>query len=99
MPIYPGDKEIQKGNWAIPPTQGDYASFEWRYYSTSEDLNKVSDFYRNQMPANGWEEMGTMASKDVAWFMYQKNNEQQAAMDWFSYEDRETSFALWKATK
>ncbi len=99
MPIYSGAAQIQKGSWAIPPAEGDYSRFEWRYYETNDSLDKVAAFYRSQMPAKGWKEMGWMEVPEMNWGMYNKNDEKDAAMIWVNFQDGKTVVALWRATK
>ena len=99
MPIYPGVGQIQKGSWSIPPAEGDYSKFEWRYYETNDSLAKVAAFYRSQMPAKGWEEKGWMDVQQMNWGMYDKNNEKDAAMVWVNSQEGKTVIALWRATK
>ena len=50
MPIYSGASQIQKGSWAIPPAEGDYSKFEWRYYETKDSFDDIAAFYKSQMP-------------------------------------------------
>jgi len=99
MPIYSGAGQVQKGTWSIPPAEGDYSKFEWRYYETNDSLEKVAAFYRSQMPAKGWKEMGWMEVQGMSWGMYNKNNENDAAMIWVSSQDNKTVIAMWRATK
>jgi hypothetical protein len=99
MPIYSGVGQIQKGSWSIPPAEGDYSKFEWRYYETNDSLDKVATFYRSQMPAKGWEEKGWMEVQQMNWGMYNKNNEKDAAMVWVNSQEGKTVIALWRATK
>jgi hypothetical protein len=65
-------EEIQKGTWAVPPAEGDYTKFEWRYYESNDSLDKVSSFYKSEMPSKGWEETGWMEIQDMHWGMYNR---------------------------
>jgi hypothetical protein len=99
MPIYSGAGQIQKGSWSIPPAEGDYSKFEWRYYEVKDSLDKVAAFYKSQMPAKGWEEQAWMEVQEVNWGMYNKNDEKDAAMVWVSSQEGKTVIALWRGTK
>jgi hypothetical protein len=100
MPVYSNASQIQKGSWAIPPADdSDYSKFEWRYYETNASLSEVSDFYTEQMEAKGWEQQGWMETPQMNWGMFNKNNENDAAMVWITSEEGKTVVALWRATK
>jgi len=99
MPIYSGAGQIQKGSWSIPPAEGDYGRFEWRYYESSDSLEKVAAFYKSQMTAKGWAEQGWMEIQEMNWGMFNKNNENDAAMVWVSTQEGKTTIALWRASK
>jgi hypothetical protein len=99
MPIYGGADQIQKGSWSIPAEEGDYSKVEWRYYETGDDVGDIVDFYKDKMPDNGWSEMMWMDVEDVAYGMYTKNNEEDAAMIWMMAEEGDTVIALMRATE
>jgi hypothetical protein len=101
MPVYPGANQITKGTWTIPPAEeGDYSKVEWRYYETGDSASDVAAFYKSQMPSKGWEEIGWMEMQDMSWGIYNKNNEEDAAMVWTgSGEEGKTVIALMRATK
>ena len=99
MPTYAGATQAQKGSWSVPPAQGEYTNFEWRYYETDDSLDKVSAFYKARMPDNGWTEKGWMELPEMHWGMYEKSNENDAAMVWTSLQDGKTVIAMWRATK
>ena len=99
MPVYPGANQVQKGSWSIPPAEGDYSKVEWRYYETGDSMSTVASYYRSQMPAEGWQEMGWMEMEDVSWGYYSKNNEQDGAMIWVGSDEGETFISLMRATQ
>jgi hypothetical protein len=99
MPVYSGASEIQKGSWAIPPTEGDYSKFEWRYFETSDSSEAVANFYKGQMPGKGWQQQGWMDTPEVSWGFFNKNDENDSAMIWITAEDSKTVFATWRGTK
>lgn len=99
MPVYSGADQVQKGSWTIPPAEGDYSRMEWRYYETGDSLEKVSAYYKAQMPKQGWQEMGWMEVQNMNWGMYNKNDENDAAMIWMSSEDNQTIIAMWRASR
>jgi len=105
MPVYAGAKQIQEETWAIPPTGGDWAKVEWRYYRMDDDVNDVrmvTMFYKMEMPKNGWEgweEIDQMQTQDMSWGYYTKNNEKDGATVWIGNDDGKTIFAIMRATK
>jgi hypothetical protein len=97
IPAYSGAQQVQKGNWSIPPAQGEWTQVEWRYFETGDDVTDVADFYRSAMPDNGWEEMAWTEVQNLYWGFYTKNNEEDGAMFWASSEEGSTFFALMRA--
>jgi hypothetical protein len=100
IPIYGGAGQIKKGSWSIPPADdSEYSKFEWRYYEASAGVDTVSVYYRSQMPAKGWTEKGWTEIEGMRWGMYDRNNENDAAMIWVNNQDGKTVIAVWRATK
>jgi hypothetical protein len=99
MPIYGGADHIEKFTMSFSPDEAEYSEFEWRYYETSADPEDVVDFYKDKMPDNGWDEVWWMDAGDVAYAMYTKNNENDAAVVWIASEEGKTVIGLWRATK
>lgn len=100
MPVYPGASQIQKGNWSIPPADdSEYSKFEWRYYEVSASLENISDFYNTEMKKKGWEIVAWMDMGQMSYGMFNKNNENDAAMVWINSEESQTVIATWRATK
>jgi hypothetical protein len=97
MPVYPGANQVQKGSWSMPPAEGDYSKVEWRYYETGDSMSTVASYYRSQMPAKGWQEMGWMGMEAGGY--YSKNNEQDGAMIWVGSDEGETFLSLMRATQ
>ena len=56
-PAYPGATQTQGGQIAPPPGSG-ISKVEVRYYETSDSADKVENFYKAQLPANGWQSQG-----------------------------------------
>jgi hypothetical protein len=99
VPIYGGADQVQEFNISIPPEEGEYSRVEWRYYETGDDIDDVIDFYKDKMPDNGWDEVVWMDMMEVAYGMYMKNNEADAAMVWLSSTNGDTQIALWRASE
>ena len=83
----------------IPSDEGDYSKVEWHYYETGDNIDSVVNFYQDKMPDNGWDEMMWMDIEDVAYGMYTKNNEADAAMIWMMEEDGDTVIAMMRASE
>lgn len=100
IPIPSGANQIQELSWAMPPADEDeYSQVEWRYYETGDSVSSVTSFYKSQMPAYGWEQMGWMESQEVSWGWYTKNQEQDAAMVWIGDDDGTAGIALMRASE
>lgn len=99
MPIYGGADHIQEFSMSFSPDEADYSEFEWRYYETGDDIDDVVDFYKDKMPDNGWEEVWWMEAGEIAYGMYMKNNEKDAALVWIAGEGGNTVIGLWRAAK
>jgi hypothetical protein len=100
MPIYGGADQIQEFNMSFTPEEDeDYSKMEWRYYETGDDVDDVVDFYKDKMPDNGWDEQMWADMGEIAYGMYFKNNEKDAAMVWIASEEGNTAIALWRASE
>ena len=99
MPIYPGADQIQEFSMSFSPEDEAYSEFEWRYYECGADVEDVVDFYKDKMPDNGWDEQMWADMGEIAYGMYMKNNEKDAAMVWISSEGGDTMIALWRASE
>ena len=99
MPVYGGADQIEEFSMSFSPDEGDYSEWEWRYYETGADIDDVIDFYKDKMPDNGWDEQMWMDMGEVAYGMYFKNNEKDAAMVWIATEGGDTLVGLWRASE
>jgi len=99
MPIYGGADQIEEFSMSFSPDEGDYSEWEWRYYETGADIDDVIDFYKDKMPDNGWDEQMWADMGEVAYGMYFKNNEKDAAMVWIATEGGDTLVGLWRASE
>ena len=101
IPVYPGADQSQQASWtmAIPADEEGWSDVAWRYYETSDSSNDVIDFYKDEMPDNGWDEMSWMEASGYAVGYYVKNNEQDGAMFWCGEEDGKTVFALMRSAQ
>jgi len=99
MPVYPGANRIQEMTWTIPSEEGEWTKLEWRYYETGASVSTVTDFYKSQMPGNGWQETFWMEMEEMQWGYYSKNNEQDVAWVWIGSEEGKTVISLMRATE
>ena len=99
MPIYGGADQIEEFSMSFSPDDADYSEFEWRYYETGADVEDVIDFYKDEMPDNGWDETMWLDAGEIAYGLYMKNNEKDAAMVWISTDGADTLVGLWRATE
>jgi len=101
IPLYPGANQLQKASFVAPPTAGDseYAKVEWRYFETGDEIEKVAEFYKKQMPDRGWEEKGWIEVLQMNTGTYTKNDENDVAMVWLSSQEGKTIIAIWRGIK
>ncbi len=74
MPIYPG-AETEEMAW-VSLDLGDGMKSESRIYTTSDSLDDVVDFYKSEMPKNGWGDTMFIHVGDMASGMFAKNGGQ-----------------------
>jgi hypothetical protein len=102
MPVYHGADQIHELSMTIPVTEDEeYSEVEQHYYTTDDDTEDVVDFYKDEMPDNGWGEGQWVESTVMNWGFYTKNNEEDmAAVIIASGEDEdETVIVLMRAAK
>ena len=56
MPVYPG-AEIDEEALAGSPAHQDPGKMEWHCYKTGDNFNTVVDFYKSEMPKEGWQKI------------------------------------------
>jgi hypothetical protein len=77
MPVYPG-ATTDEGTWTS--VTKDNAHFESHLYETNDSLSAVADFYKSEMPKNGWNQQGwAQVGAENAVGVFVKNNEQDTA--------------------
>jgi hypothetical protein len=100
VPVYPGADQVLEQSWAIPPAEEEWSEMEWKYFESGDSISDITEFYKDKMPDNGWEEMFFMdAAGGFAMGMYMKNNEKDGAMIWAGENQGKTGFALMRGTQ
>jgi hypothetical protein len=100
MPVYPHADQVTELSMMFPPTGGeDYTEMEQHYYETSKDLDDVVDWYKSEMPKEGWEEVGRFGTPEMTWVMYNKNNENDFAATMFAVDESGTVMVLMRASR
>jgi hypothetical protein len=101
IPVYPGSKQVQGLTMTVPSEAlGDeYEKVEWRYYTTNDAVDKVSNFFKAEMPKKGWKETGWMAFEGMAMGIYENAAGDTAAGVWVGKNQGEnvTSLGVWRA--
>jgi hypothetical protein len=85
IPIYPGASEREKIEISMPDAQQvgaeELESVEWRYYETQDEVKDVADFYKVEMPNQGWEERMWMDfSEEMSIGQYQRRQGEITSM-------------------
>jgi len=100
MPIYIDANQIEKGDWSIPPMEGEWSRIEWHYYETGDLFETVTSFYGDRMYGQGWRTKKWVTLNEESWAIYTKpNDEKSAAMVWLASIDDKIVIALMRATK
>ena len=95
IPVYPGANQVANIAGEIPPPAGDWSEMKWRYYETNDTVVQVADFYKSQMPNNGWEQSQWIdGGESMSFGFYEKSNGQDGAMIWEIIDGSNTFFAL-----
>ena len=81
----------------MPPTAG-YAKAEVRVYETNDSLAKIVAFYKEQMPAKGWEETQWLDTPQFSNGAYSKNGENDLALVWVFSQEGKTEVMLMRGT-
>lgn len=104
IPVYSGAKSVQEWKMSLPgmtPGQ-EWEKVEWRYYTTKDEVGKVGDFYKSEMPKRGWRETLWMSSvEDLAWGMYTNKDENVGAGVFVMKDESEnvTGIVIWRGDK
>jgi hypothetical protein len=76
MPIYHG-ADAKEDFWATVTQEG--KEVEMRMYQTDDSVDEVADFYKSEMPDNGWDEAMWMSIGGSVTGAFTKNNEHDFA--------------------
>ena len=98
IPVYPGSKQIEKGNWELPAVEAEYSTTDWRYYEIEDSMDMVVDFYKSQMFGKGWTKRGWVESEEASWCSYSKNNAMDGVLVWICPEGDKTILALMRGS-
>jgi hypothetical protein len=88
VPFYPGIEEAEDGGFSLSmPGDPEFTQAEWRFYTSTDDYEKVVDFYKKQIPANGWDKMMWMDSDEMSWGSFERNNQSRLLMVYIINEE------------
>jgi hypothetical protein len=76
IPVYPNAKVAEDEGFSLA-VGGDasYSQIEWHFYASTDAFSKVVDFYKKQIPVNGWTKMMWVDTGEMSYGSFQKNNE------------------------
>jgi len=81
VPMYPNVEKAEDEGFSISvPGDPSFSQAEWRFYGSTDDYAKVVDFYKNEIPAKGWNKMMWMEADEMSWGSFEKNNESRIVM-------------------
>ena len=87
MPTFPGS-DTDESTW-ISISQGQGLKSETRSYTTDDGFDKVVEFFKAEMPKNGWNQIMWTAAGPVANGMFGKNDDQDIAQVMIADEEDE----------
>ena len=110
VPVYPGAEKVADYSGSdvpLPLLGGDidveeYADAQWAVYETSDSADDVTNFYKDKMPDNGWEEeswFDTSLGDGAAWGGYTRDNGDSAAWVFVSGADDQTQIVIGTGSK
>jgi hypothetical protein len=110
VPVYPGADKT--GDWSgdevpLPLFSGDvdvedWEQSGWATYETGDSVDDVSNFYKDKMPDNGWEEEGWFDisfGEGAAWGNFTRDDGDSAAWVFVSGTEDQTEIVIGAAHK
>ncbi len=92
FPIYPGAKLT--GSWTAKGEKGEGISLVWE---TTDDVLKVSDYYKTQLASLGWKVTTTFDSSSSSTFSFEKDS--KSGFMGITKSDSKTTISLTLGTK
>jgi hypothetical protein len=83
----------------FPQVEDDEYIMEWRYYRTGDDNDDVIDYYKDEMPGYGWDEMGYFNFPTYSQCIFIKNDAQDMAYVMAASDNGDTIIALIRAMR
>jgi hypothetical protein len=109
IPAYPGADKTgdYSGDYSLPAlgeglNTEDYSDTSWVVYETSDSVDDVAAFYKDKMPANGWNEEKWFDSSfvaDVAWGSYTRDGGDTGAWVYIGGDGDTTQIVIGRGTK
>lgn len=97
VPVYPGAEKVGEYSGSAPILMlgerldiEDYEDTEWAVYETSDSVDDVASFYKDEMPNRGWEEenwFDISIGDGTAWGGYTRDDGDVAAWLFVSAND------------
>ena len=76
IPIYSNAQQAADEGFGLSiGSDPSYSQIEWRFFETSDDIAKVTAFYKAQMPAKGWAKVSWADIGEMSYGSFQKNKE------------------------
>jgi hypothetical protein len=100
IPIYPNSQQAQDGGLGQSVADDpSYSLIEWRFFSSTDDIAKVSTFFKEQMSAKGWIKDMWADSGEMAYGSFHKNNDTRMSFVYVIKGEGGTSMNIMSAAK
>jgi hypothetical protein len=100
IPVYPNAQRAEdEGFQMTGGADESYSQIEWHFFASSDEIAKVVNFYKKQMPANGWTKMMFFDGDEMSYGAFQKNNETRMCLVYMIQSEGGTAINIQSAAK
>jgi hypothetical protein len=100
IPVYPNSQLAQDEGFG-QSIGGDpsFSQIEWRFFTSTDDTTKVSNYYKAQMTAKGWTKDMWADSEELAYGSFHKSNDTRMSLVYVVKGEGTTSMNIMSAAK
>jgi hypothetical protein len=99
MPLSFRKSAVGTGSQSIPAQPSEWSNTEWRYYQSPDALPTLRNYFRSEMPRNGWDQEEWVDDGDSSLSLWTSNSGADRAMVWMEPEGQGTFIALARSTR